>query len=61
MRSVFAITATALLAMDGSFATPHARQAASCSAIPFDKTYAQLNEEEKRLAEGELSIIVDVE
>lgn len=42
-----------LKAMDSTFATPYSRKVASGSAIPFDKTYAELAEEEKRLVRSQ--------
>ena len=38
-----------LKALDSSFATPYSYKIATNSAIPFDKTYSQLSDREKRL------------
>ena len=42
-----------LKAMDGTFATPYSRKVASGSALPFDKTYAELTEDQKRLVRSQ--------
>ncbi len=42
-----------LKALDSTFATPYSPKMATNSLIPFDKTYAELSNEEKRLVRSQ--------